>query len=168
MLSFRRAMEINIVFEGALESALDAKWLERIAARALSSAGAGLNSELSIVIVGQETIQRLNREYRKIDEPTDVLSFGMTAAGGEPFLAPPDGLNHLGEVIISYPQAVSQAQEHGHPVNTEIAVLAIHGILHLLGYDHEQEAMAAQMRRQERALLESIREELIESPGDSR
>jgi len=73
-----------------------------------------------------------------------------------PFVAPPDGVKHLGEVIISYPQAVIQAEEHQHPIKREIAILIIHGVLHLLGYDHDKPEPERDMRARETEILSYI------------
>jgi probable rRNA maturation factor len=81
-------------------------------------------------------------------------------AGGElgapPFVAAPDGVSHLGEVIISYPQAVIQAEEHHHPVKKELAILIIHGVLHLLGYDHAEPDQEHRMRAGEAEILSQV------------
>ena len=122
------------------------------------------NVEISLVIVGQERIHELNREYRKKDKPTDVLSFAMSEQKDEEeetgFLTPPDGLVHLGEVIISYPQAVIQAGEHGHSIQKEMAILIVHGVLHILGYDHEKPDMEPAMQAKEKAILAEILKEM--------
>ena len=75
----------------------------------------------------------------------------------EPFVLPPDGVNHLGEVIISYPQAVIQAAEQGHPPGRETAILVIHGILHLLGYEDETPPLRQQMAAREQEILSRIK-----------
>ncbi|MBI4286476.1 MAG: rRNA maturation RNase YbeY [Chloroflexi bacterium] len=136
-------MEINILIEENLEEGIDEAWLQGVAETALTAQQVEANAELSLVITDQETVRQLNRNYLGEDEPTDVLSFGMleTSAGegqpASPFLTPPDGKVHLGEVIIAYTQAVAQAKAHGHSVQRELAILIIHGVLHLLGYDHD-------------------------------
>lgn len=114
--------------------------------------------ELSLVITNQETIQQLNLEYRGIDHPTDVLAFSLTEQPDkdDPFITPPDGLNHLGEVVISYPQAIEQATEHGHIVEQELTILAVHGVLHLLGYDHDTSSSENKMRCLEERILNEI------------
>jgi len=76
--------------------------------------------------------------------------------GVPPFVIPPDGVLHLGEVIISYPQAVIQAEEHHHSIKREIAILTIHGVLHLLGYEHDKPGLERQMRAREAEILSSI------------
>ncbi|GAI10330.1 unnamed protein product, partial [marine sediment metagenome] len=91
---------------------------------------------------------------------TDVLAFSMLPEqpGGDlaSFVAPPDGIQHLGEVIISYPQAVIQAEERQHSVEREITILIIHGVLHLLGYEHDKPEMEHQMRAREAEILSYI------------
>jgi probable rRNA maturation factor len=110
---------------------------------------------VGIVVTGQEMVRQLNRIYRGKDEPTDVLAFSarQEAEGLPPFILAPDGLLHLGEVIISYPQAAIQAEEHGHPLKRELSILLIHGLLHLLGYEHEEAGAGRKMRDREKELL---------------
>ncbi len=153
-------MEINILIEEGLTGCPDAGWFERLMADILKAQNAGSNAEVSLVITGQDRIRELNRAYRGIDEPTDVLSFFMTGGGSEPdaapFVQPPDGMAHLGEVIISCPQAAIQAEEHGHSIRKEMAILVIHGVLHLLGYDHAEPGPEQEMRARETAVLAEI------------
>ncbi len=151
-------MEINVLIDEEFEGRLDAGWLQRIAKQALIAEGTAANVEIGLVITGQERVHELNRDYRGIDKPTDVLSFGMTQEkpAAPPFVAPPDGILHLGEAIISYPQAVIQAQEHKHPVKEEIALLVVHGVLHLLGYDDEKPAERRKMRVRETEIMSQI------------
>jgi probable rRNA maturation factor len=126
--------------------------------RVLLIQGVGANVELSLVVTGQEKVQELNRRYRGEDKPTDVLSFYLTPAveDARSFVAPPDGLCHLGEVLISYPQAVVQAQEHRHSINRELAILVVHGVLHLLGCDHDNPEAGRQMKEKEKEILSQI------------
>jgi probable rRNA maturation factor len=107
---------------------------------------------LTLVVAGDETVHALNREYLGIDASTDVLAFGGEAPD---FAAPPEAEDYLGDVVISYPQAHAQASAAGYPVDAELALLAVHGVLHLLGYDHlEPEDKAAMWQRQRQALSE--------------
>ncbi len=123
--------------------------LKTLAQRILVAAGAP-RAELSVDVVGDGRMRRLNRRYRRIDRPTDVLAFAMREAGG-----PESPL--LGDVVISLPTAARQSAEAGHSINREMAVLLVHGVLHLLGYDHEQGPREARrMRRKEQALLRSL------------
>lgn len=87
---------------------------------------------VSVTVVDDETIHGINKEYRNVDRPTDVISF--PSEEGEEIIAPPDGF--LGDLVISYPRAVAQAEEYGHSIRRELSFLAVHGTLHLLGYDH--------------------------------
>jgi probable rRNA maturation factor len=154
-------MEIDVLVDEGITVPFGAKWLRGIAGRVLASESAGSNAELSLVITGQDRIRQLNRDYRDKDEPTDVLAFAATGEGGAelpPFVSPPDGVRHLGEVVISHPQAVMQAAEHQHPVKREIAILVIHGVLHLLGYEHDVPERESQMRTREAEILSSIGE----------
>jgi probable rRNA maturation factor len=149
-------VEISILFD--IESAadrIDERWLKRVTETALAAEDADFSSEVSLVITGQEKIQDLNRTYLDEDRPTDVLSFPMFPATNDKtgFVAPPDGLKHLGEIIISLPQAEIQASEHGHSLDREIAVLLVHGVLHLLGYDHAEPEDTQKMQEREKTIL---------------
>ncbi len=152
-------MEIDVLIDEGVEVPFGVDWLRGVAGQVLASQNVGADVELGLVIAGQDRVQELNREYRGRDEPTDVLAFSTveeTGADSPPFISPPDGLLHLGEVIISYPQAVMQAEEHRHPLKREIAILIIHGVLHLLGYDHEEPERERQMRAREAEILSDI------------
>jgi probable rRNA maturation factor len=157
-------MEINILIEEDLETGLDSEWLQRIVEKPLLVEGIPANAEISLVVTGQERIQELNRNYRGQDRPTDVLSFSMTEQQEEEeltaFIGPPDGLLHLGEVIISYPQAEIQAKEQGHSLKKEMAILIVHGVLHILGYDHEKPELEPAMKAKEKEILAEIEKEI--------
>ena len=154
-------MEINILFDEGFEGCLDAGWLKDIAEKVITAQGIGSDIEMGLVIASQQRVRHLNKAYRGKDMPTDVLSFAMFAessnAAEAAFIHPPDGIKHLGEVIISYPQAIIQAEEHRHSIKREVAILIIHGILHLLGYDHIEDEPAQQMAARELAVLETIK-----------
>lgn len=148
-------MEINVLIDDELEGHLDAGWLQRIGEQVLTLEEADPEAELSLLITSQERVRELNRKYLGKDAPTDVLAFPMLAADEEPasFILPPDGIRHLGEVIISYPQAVIQAGEQGHSTDKEIAILVIHGVLHLLGYGDESPELRKQMQARGQEIL---------------
>ena len=152
--------EINVHIEQKLKISLEESWLRRIAQKALQAEGIAPPVEMGLVITGAEAVQQLNKTYRGEDEPTDVLAFHMfphTEQEGEPsFVAPPDGIRHLGEVVISYTQAVQQAREQGHPIDQELALLTVHGVLHLCGWDHERPEERQRMRAKEEKILSSI------------
>jgi probable rRNA maturation factor len=111
--------------------------------------------ELTIVIAGNAQLRTLNRQFRHIDAPTDVLSFNAA-----------DETAYLGDVIISYPQAKAQARAGGHPIEAELQLLVVHGVLHLLGYDHDTAAKKAQMWQTQAAALRSIRAAITEPMED--
>jgi len=148
--------EIGISVEERFRGLVDEGWVRRIAQAAIKVEGVAPPYEVGLVFTDSETVQQLNRDYRGVDEPTDVLAFYMLPQKGadDSFALPPDGVARLGEVIISYPQATEQAKEQGHSPERELALLIIHGILHLLGYDHEKPAEESKMREMERKLLE--------------
>ena len=150
--------EIGISVEEKFRGLVDEDWVRRIAQKVLKAEGVAPPYEVSLVFTDSKTVQSLNRDYRGVNEPTDVLAFYMLPQkeADSSFALPPDGVIRLGEVIISYPQAVEQAKEQGHSTEQELALLIIHGILHLLGYDHEQPEEEKLMRERERELLEKI------------
>ena len=124
--------------------------LVHVAQRILTASGDS-EAELSLEIVGNTRIRRLNRQYRQQDRPTDVLAFPLRESAG-----PRTPL--LGDVVISFHKAVEQAAHYGHSIEEELISLLIHGILHLKGYDHERgEREARRMGRKEREILESLR-----------
>ena len=149
--------EVEIFVEEKFRGLVDESWARRIAQTVLKAEEVAPLYEVSLVFTDSETVRRLNRDYRGVDEPTDVLAFCMLSQNeaDSSFALPPDGVTRLGEVIISYPQAVEQASEQGHSSERELALLIIHGILHLLGYDHEETEEESKMRERERKLLES-------------
>jgi len=156
-------VEINVLIDGEFEGCPAVGWLRGVAGQVLTAQGVSPSVELGLVIATQERVKQLNRSYLGRDEPTDVLAFSMLSTGGvPPFVAPPDGVLHLGEVIVSYPQAVKQAEEHGHSVKREIAILIIHGVLHLLGYEDETPELKLQMAAREEEILSYIETTLEE------
>jgi len=109
--------------------------------------GAGL----SIVITNDRAVRDLNRRFVGIDEPTDVLSFPLK--GKRPFVTSSAGARQVGEVVIAFPTAARQARRAGHSVDDELAHLLVHGILHILGYDHDRPRQERRMRAREDELL---------------
>jgi probable rRNA maturation factor len=106
--------------------------IERCVQAALLHENAPPDTSLAVVITGDDQLQTLNRQFLGIDAPTDVLSF----PAGENELDPDTGEVYLGDVLISYPRAQAQSVAGGHPVKEELRLLVVHGVLHLLGYDH--------------------------------
>jgi probable rRNA maturation factor len=148
--------QIGIHVEEEFRGLVDGGWIKKIARQILKAEGVAPPYEVSVVFTDSDTVKQLNRDYRGVDNPTDVLAFHMLPQKGadDSFALPPDGVTRLGEVIISYPQAVEQAREQGHSTEKELALLVIHGILHLLGYDHEEPKEESEMREKERELLD--------------
>jgi len=153
-------MEINVTIENEFKRKITRRLISSTVKSVLTAEKAGDGVELGVLITSKQKIHELNRTYRNIDRPTDVLSFFMIpetkSAEKGLFVNPPDNIRHLGEVIISYPQAVIQAKEHQHTVAREITILLIHGVLHLLGYDHEKTDDEKQMKSREEAILSSM------------
>lgn len=134
------------VSEGLIEA------LESLAKRILSAHGRNL-AEVGITLTDYETIQQLNRDYRGVDAPTDVLSFALDEGEGYEFDDEDEIPDLLGDVIICLPRAREQAAEYGHSFEREVLYLAAHGLLHLLGYDHQEEAKRQRMREEEERFL---------------
>jgi probable rRNA maturation factor len=120
--------------------------------------GASQQVEVSVALVDNDYIRELNKNYRCIDAPTDVLSFAMTEGsdGEELFeMAIPEG-EILGDIVISMERAQEQARDYGHSLVREMGYLAVHGVLHLLGYDHELEEDKRVMRAKEEDILKAF------------
>ena len=114
------------------------------------------DSEVSLTFVSNERIHEINREYRKIDRPTDVISFALEELGEDELeVIGPDVPRVLGDIIISVPMAVDQASEYNHSLMREIGFLAVHGFLHLLGYDHMNEEDEKRMFERQREILDN-------------
>ncbi len=140
-----------IVLSRRRQAGVTARAVRRDAERAIVALGEA-SSELTVSLVGDVEMQSLNRDYRGKDHPTDVLAFatreGVRIPGDE---------NQLGDVIISLDTAARQARERGHSVAEEVRTLLVHGILHLLGYDHERSvAEARRMKAKERRLVQVL------------
>lgn len=118
----------------------------------------GKNAELSVLIVDNSYIQELNHIYRGQDSPTDVLSFSMNELVDEDEVLDVEGeTNVLGDIVVSLQQAYHQSQEYGHSLERELGYLVAHGILHLLGYDHETEVERELMRNLEEKIMRRVK-----------
>jgi probable rRNA maturation factor len=152
----RLVIRIDRDFQGRI----DKRWLRRLVKESLGTHGVEAQVELSLLITDDATVRELNRTYRGKDKTTDVLSFALEAdrrsdaAAG--FVMPPGEIVHLGEVIVSYPKAAEQAAERNHAVEDELALLVVHGVLHLLGYDHDKPAREREMRSLEQRVLSAV------------
>ncbi|MBE3556604.1 MAG: rRNA maturation RNase YbeY [Firmicutes bacterium] len=125
-----RALEVAAEFEGLAPASVDLYWVD------------------------DAVTQQLNQAFRGIDRATDVLSFPLTEPGEPPVIDPDTGCRLLGEIVISVDRLRAQASEYGHSVAREAAFLAVHGLLHLLGYDHEEADAEAEMFGKQEAILQ--------------
>jgi probable rRNA maturation factor len=107
--------------------------------------------EISITFASDKFVRKLNKQFRGIDQPTDVLAFAM-GEGKWAEIQP----QIMGDVVISVDTASRQAREMGHDLNQELSILLVHGILHLSGYDHMQKEDAQKMKAMEKAILKAI------------
>lgn len=145
-------MQIDISSQSVDNSGVFEQFSQAVAEAVLNHLGL-FDAELSLLLCDDATIHPLNRDYRGKDKPTDVLSFAQRE--GE-FAFADDNL--LGDVIISMDTTIRQATERNHSVETELRVLLVHGILHLLGYDHIEDDEAEIMEAKEREILAVITE----------
>jgi len=143
-------MQVSIVSHREPEP-LNLQAFESLALFVLSMEAVPEQSELSVALVGDEEMAHLNEQYRGVKGPTDVLSFGCD----EPCPTPGDEPITLGDVVIAPEVAERQAAELGHSIEHELDVLLVHGVLHLLGYDHEAEDDAGAMAAREAVLLDA-------------
>ncbi|MEH7074085.1 rRNA maturation RNase YbeY [Neobacillus drentensis] len=129
--------------------------IERIINFAAKKQKVEQHSEVSVTFVSNERIQEINREYRDKDKPTDVISFAMEELGeGEVELVGAEMPRVLGDIIISIPKAIEQAEEYGHTFIRELGFLAVHGFLHLLGFDHMTEEDEKEMFTLQKEILD--------------
>lgn len=133
---------------------VDVELLRRVAAGALHREGVEGEVALSVAITDDEAVRGLNQRFRDVDAPTDVLAFGSGEEND--FVTAPGEPAYLGDVIISYPRAVAQAEEQGHSVDRELALLTVHGVLHLLGYDDVDEVERTEMWVRQNEILSLV------------
>jgi probable rRNA maturation factor len=129
---------------------LEKDLIERAARFALERASAAANAELTIVLTDDDQLRKLNRDYLGVDAPTDVLSFPASESD------PETGARYLGDVLISVPRAAQQAQAAGHLLESEVQLLVVHGILHLMGHDHAEAGEKARMWAAQAEVLERL------------
>ena len=145
------ARKIHVQLMPGSRGKITAAELRRVAGSVMAAEGVAPAVEIEVVLADETTVRDLNRLYRGKDEPTDVLSFA--AMEGEAFLAAPDEAPSLGEVVICLPIAKAQASDAGRAAAGEVAHLLTHGLLHLLGYDHEEDSESQRMKAREDELL---------------
>lgn len=155
-------MKHEILLESELEQAFPyEELLKTCIETALAEEGVDVPCEVDVLITDDEGIHQINLEQREVDRPTDVLSFpmfyfrpGKPPKGDALDVDPETGLLPLGDMVISYERAQAQAEEYGHSVQRELGYLAVHSVLHLLGYDHMDEGEEKRrMREREEAIM---------------
>ena len=172
------ASRVDTFVDRPMPPGLDQGWLTTAVEAALDVAlPGGEQCQVSLMVTGDDMVRELNRDYRGLDEVTDVLSFSPSHSGhwegdiealprrfvrgeDEPpaFVYPSDEPAPLGEVVVSFPQARRQAEQKGWPIDRELALLIVHGVLHLGGYDHLDPQTEADMQAREQAALRLIPE----------
>lgn len=143
-------MVINLDVSSGFCSPDEIQSLREAAEATLKHASVSERAGVSIVVSDNDDIQALNRQFRHVDAPTDVLAFPAE------FSDPESGAPYLGDVIISYPRAETQASARGHAVEAELQLLVVHGILHLLGYDHADPAQKVHMWATQADILDQL------------
>jgi rRNA maturation RNase YbeY len=172
-------VSIDVSVDASVDVSVDVSedWLNTVMQQAMRVAlDQDQAGQVSLLLTDDATVRDLNRKFRGLDEVTDVLSFSTDFPGhwegpGEPedkaptghqvsenlpFILPPNQVPPLGEVIVSYPQAQRQASEKGHELKVELALLIVHGVLHLVGHDHLEAQDTALMQAKENMALQSI------------
>jgi probable rRNA maturation factor len=144
--------QIDIQNEDANGLEINASRLEEASAAVLAGHDVHPDSCLTVVIAENEFVRSLNRQYRGIDSPTDVLSFPADSPPVEIDNEPP----YLGDLIIAYPYASAQASREGHALGDSLALLVVHGTLHLLGYDHDTDENRAAMWKAQADALRTL------------
>jgi probable rRNA maturation factor len=142
--------DIGVDSEGPAEGKVDAIAFAELIEDVLREDGTDEVS-VTLLVAGDGLLQRLNREHRDVDEPTDVLSFAEES--GELLPSPEGGPRYLGDIAVSIERAAVQAEAAGLTLDQELRHLVLHGLLHLLGYDHETDEDDAQMQAREEAVL---------------
>ncbi len=148
-------MNLEVFNETDEDLTLELNELEELLEKTCKDEGLG-SGEFNVIIVGEEKIRELNREYRNIDKVTDVISFALE--DDDTFKL--DDYRVLGDIYICIDRAREQANEYGHSFKRELSFLAIHGLLHLLGYDH--------MDKEEEEVMFSKQEEVLKRYGIER
>jgi probable rRNA maturation factor len=124
--------------------------LERAARTALEHEAQSLDSDLSIILTDDARLHELNLNYLGVDAPTDVLSFPASETD------PETGARYIGDILISIPRAQAQADAAGHPLEAEVQLLVVHGVLHLIGHDHAEAEDKARMWKAQTEILKQL------------
>ncbi|WP_226677332.1 rRNA maturation RNase YbeY [Mesobacillus jeotgali] len=149
------SLEIDFLDEVNELSDQEINEIEKLLNYAADKENVQQGSELSVTFVSNDRIQEINREYRDKDRPTDVISFALEEMGEGELEIVGDGIPRiLGDILISIPKAREQAEEYNHSFMRELGFLAVHGLLHLLGYDHINEQDEKEMFDRQKEILD--------------
>ena len=141
---------ITLEISEAYRTLVDSAALEEAAQAALRHQSAPEGASLTLVITDDAQLHALNRQYRGVDAPTDVLSFNAD------FTDPESDSPYLGDILISWERAAAQAAAGGHPVLDELRLLTVHGVLHLLGHDHADPEEKSRMWAAQNEILQQL------------
>lgn len=151
--------EIAVDIDEQFASEVAEETLTAAISAVLTHAGIG-NAGVAVVVTDNDYVQRLNRDYRGVDAPTDVLSFAAQEGEELDVAFAPEAAEemdrYLGDLILAWPYAAAQAARYGYPMQTELQLLVVHGCLHLLGYDHDSDEAQAEMGAAQHAILASL------------
>ncbi|GAC1536405.1 MAG: rRNA maturation RNase YbeY [Herpetosiphon sp.] len=149
--------DITIEVDPAYSDELDTSVFETLAVHVLSGEHVPAPASVGIWITNEDQLHELNRTYRNVDRSTDVLSFGDDdETSSQAFVTAPEEPRHLGDIAVSYDHVMQQANDFGHSRVRELSYLICHGLLHLLGYDHEEPDQATTMRQREETHLQEL------------
>lgn len=149
--------QVNVRVKNKLGFALKRDWIRKAIIAVLRAEDVKHYIEVGVVLTDDATVRRLNKKYRSVDRTTDILSFSLAGDDIQSSArSTPDQRIQLGEMIISYPLAVRQAKKHNCSIVQEIALLLVHGTLHLLGHDHYVVAEARRMEAKEKTILHNV------------
>lgn len=148
-------MHVNVNYEDpSLQQDAFERVIDRVCQEAALVYGLGPSAEISILLCNNDYIHQLNKQYRDMDRPTDVLSFALNEGEDDGYDGPDTAL--LGDIVISLDKVKEQAEEYGHSFERELAYLTIHGMLHILGYDHMNPDDKQEMRTEEEFVLNRL------------
>lgn len=162
-------MSLNIEKETEIEPDFDFRdIIKNVVNYSLDYVNCPYETELNVTLMDNEEIHRINKEFRNIDSPTDVLSFPMieymkpgdfsvVEDNEQDYFEPDSGELVLGDIIISLEKVYSQADEYGHTPKRELAFLVAHSMLHLFGYDHMDDAERSDMEKKQREILDALK-----------
>jgi probable rRNA maturation factor len=150
------SVKLSVHVDPQFAAKVNDEHLGEVAERVLRAEDVDRAATVGLLVTDDETISRLNLQYRGEDRETDVLAFAMDD-DLDGFVTPPSLPAHLGEIVVSYPRARAQAMEYGHGVEEELDRLLIHGLLHLLGYDDSNDEQREKMWARQESLLRSVR-----------